>query len=92
MRQADARLESWYSKFKQTIQARAAMIADIRRNVRSSADVSREARRVENDSGGARKYWHSYEHKMAAAILGANALFVIKLRCNIRTFRSTDTG
>jgi hypothetical protein len=49
LRRADDRMRGFATIYLRYIGTRAAMIADIRRNVRSSADISSEARRVENE-------------------------------------------
>jgi ketosteroid isomerase-like protein len=46
---ANGRMWAFATIYSQTKNTRAAMIADIRRNVHSSADIPKEARRVEND-------------------------------------------
>jgi hypothetical protein len=48
------------------------MIADIKRNVHSSADVRREARQLENDTGHDGKYWQSYLNEGIVAVFSAN--------------------
>jgi hypothetical protein len=57
--------------YEGTVKTRAAVIADIRKNVRSSADVWREARQVENDTEHDGKYWQSYLNE--GLVAGANA-------------------
>ncbi len=55
LRQAEIRLAEFDAVYDGTVNTRAAVLADIRKNVRSSADVSREPRQVENDAGPAGK-------------------------------------
>jgi len=69
LRQAELRLVSVNIVYTGTIKTRAAMIADIKRNVHSSADVWREARQVENDTNHDSKYWQSYLAEAWAGIL-----------------------
>jgi len=69
---AELRLANFDNVFKNSIKTRAAIIADIRRNVHSSRDVSREARQLEWDTGPLEKYGQSYQSELTGAILGAN--------------------
>ena len=79
LKNAEIRVATFDIVYRQTIQTRAVVTADIRRNVHSSADVSREARQVENDSVcvaiGATlrcgKYWQGLEKEERAAVLNA---------------------
>ena len=50
LRQAEIRLAQFDTVYDGTVRTRAAVLADIRKNVHSSADVWREARQVENDA------------------------------------------
>jgi hypothetical protein len=50
LRQAEIRLAQFDIVYDGTVKTRAAVLADIRKNVHSSADVWREARQVENDA------------------------------------------
>jgi len=69
---AEVRLANFENVFRNSIKTRAAIIAEIRRNVHSSADVSREARQLEWDTGPSEKYGQSYQSELTGAILGAN--------------------
>jgi hypothetical protein len=60
LRRAELRLWSLRTVFDGSIKTRAAMTADIKKNVHSSADASREARQLENDTEHDGKYWQSY--------------------------------
>ena len=71
LRDAEVRLVDVNMVDAGTIQTDAAIIADIRKNVRSPGDVWREARQVENDSQYGAKYRRLYESEMQAAILHA---------------------
>jgi hypothetical protein len=71
LRRAELRLASFRTVYDGTIRTRAAVISDIRKNVHSSADVGREARRIENDAEHDGKYWQSYLKE--ALVAGANA-------------------
>jgi hypothetical protein len=53
LRQAEIRLAQLEMVYDGTVKTRAAVLADIRKNVHSSADIWREARQVENDAGPA---------------------------------------
>jgi hypothetical protein len=50
LREAEIRLAQFHIVYDGTIKTHAAVLADIRKNVHSSADVSREARQVEKDA------------------------------------------
>jgi len=50
LREAEIRLVQFHIVYDGTIKTHAAVLADIRNNVRSSMDVSREARQVEKDA------------------------------------------
>jgi len=54
-----------------TVKTRAAVVADIKKNVHSSADVWREARQVENDAEYGSKYYQLYRAEALTA--GFNA-------------------
>jgi hypothetical protein len=69
---AEVRLANFENVFRNSIKTRAAIIADIRRAVHSSADLSREARQLEWDTGPLEKYGQSYQTELTGAILGAN--------------------
>jgi hypothetical protein len=71
LRRAELRLASFRTVYDGTIKTRAAVITDIRKNVRSSGDVWREARQVENDSEHDGKYWQLYLNE--GLLAGANA-------------------
>ena len=60
LRRAELRVVPVNDGYTGTIKTRAAMIADIKRNVHSSADVPPVARQVENDTQHDGKYWQSY--------------------------------
>lgn len=49
------------------VKTRAAGLADIRKNVHSSADVWREARQVENDAQYGSKYYELYRAEVLTA-------------------------
>lgn len=53
LRQAEIRLAQFDMVYDGTVKTRTAVLADIRKNVHSSADVWREARQVENDAAPA---------------------------------------
>ena len=57
-----------------TIKTRAAVIADITRNIDSSADGWREARQLENDTEQDGKYWQSSLNEGMAAVFIANCI------------------
>jgi hypothetical protein len=71
LRRAELRLWSLRTVYDGSIRTRAAMIADIKRNVHSSADVSREARQLENETEHDGKYWQSYLNEGVTAIFRA---------------------
>jgi hypothetical protein len=71
LRRAELRLWSLRTVYEGSIRTRAAMLADIRRNVHSSADVGREARQLENDTEHDGKYWQSYLSEGMTAIFNA---------------------
>ena len=50
LREADIRLAQFHMVYDGTIRTHAAVLADIRKNVHSSTEVSREARQVEKDA------------------------------------------
>jgi hypothetical protein len=70
LRRAELRLWSLRTVYEGTTKTRAAVITDIRKSVRSSADVWRAARQLENDADG--KYWQSYLNEGMAAVFNAN--------------------
>jgi len=101
LRMAEERLTYFDTVYRGTIQTRAIVIADIRRNVHSPAEVWREARQVENDaggaavgasgdSGGAGKYWRDWEVEMRGGILNANR--VIRQQQEMRSFSDSIEG
>jgi hypothetical protein len=101
LRMAEERLTYFDAVYRQTIQTRAVVIADIRRNVHSPADVWREARQVEDDAGGAAvgavgdsrgagKYWRDWEIEMRGGILDANR--VIRQQQDMRSFGDSTEG
>jgi hypothetical protein len=72
LRRAELRLADFRTVYDGTVKTRAAVLADIRKNVHSSADVWREARRVENDSELDHKYWQLYLNEALGAVANAN--------------------
>jgi len=71
LRRAELRLWSLRTVYEGSIRTRAVMLADIQRNVHSSADVGREARQLENDTEHDGKYWQSYLSEGMSAIFNA---------------------
>jgi hypothetical protein len=72
LRQAELRLVNLRMVYDGTAKTRAAIAADIRKNVHSSEDVWREARRVENDAEYGSKYHQLYRSEAFAAVAHAN--------------------
>jgi len=72
LRRAELRLADFRTVYDGTVKTRAAVLADIRKNVHSSADVWREARRVENDSELDHKYWTLYLNEAFGGVANAN--------------------
>jgi hypothetical protein len=72
LRRAELRLWSLRTVFDGSKRTRAAMTADIKKNVHSSADVSREARQLEDDTEHNGKYWQSYLKEGMAAVFNAS--------------------
>jgi hypothetical protein len=66
LRQAELRLAEFDIVYDGTVKTHAAVLADIRKNVHSSADVPREARQVENDARATGKYWQISAAQQAA--------------------------
>jgi len=68
---AELRLVDVHIMCDGTVKTRAAVMADIKRNVHSSADVPTVARQVETDSQFGAKYHHIYQSEMWAAVANA---------------------
>jgi hypothetical protein len=69
LRAAEVRFVKFWLVYGGTIKTRAIVTADIRRSVRSPADVWRCARQVENDVD--RKYWRMYMNEGLTAVANA---------------------
>jgi hypothetical protein len=63
--QAEIRAADFDHIYHTGIKARDDMIADIRRNVHSHADIGREARRVENETHRNGRYWLTWKNETA---------------------------
>jgi hypothetical protein len=74
LRAAQVRLANIHMDIDGTIKTRAAFEADIRKNVHSSAEVSREARQIENDSLYGAKYYQLNHAEMTSAFFQAQAV------------------
>jgi hypothetical protein len=72
LRRAELRLVDLHTVYDGTVKTRAAVTADIRKNVHSPADVWREARQVENDAQYGSKYHQLYRGEALAAVAHAN--------------------
>jgi hypothetical protein len=72
LRRAEFRLWSLRTVYESSVKTRAAMIADIKSNVHSRADVGREARQLESGTEHDGKYWQSYLKEGIAAVFSAN--------------------
>jgi hypothetical protein len=68
LKRAELRLVNLVQVHDGTIKTRAVVDADIRKNVHSSADVSREARLVENDSQYGSRYYELYRAEALNAL------------------------
>jgi hypothetical protein len=66
LRQAEIRLARFAMVYDGTVKTRAAVLADIRKNVHASADVWREARQVESDAGSAGEKLTADQERAAA--------------------------
>lgn len=96
LRQAEIRLAQFHIVYDGTIKTHAAVLADIRKNVHSSTDVSREARQVENDAGITAQQravdfesrlavmQMQFQMKMAAAKAERDAAYAIDRRATFR--------
>ena len=90
LRRAELRLQGFYTVYVDTINTRAVVAADIRKNVHSSADVWREARQVENDAEYTGKYYQLYRNEAVGAVL--NASRVIRQQQDMEVFNHAIQG
>ena len=90
LRRAELRLQGFYTVYIDTINTRAVVAADIRKNVHSSADVWREARQVENDAEYTGKYYQLYRNEAVGAVL--NASRVIRQQQDMEVFNHAIQG
>jgi hypothetical protein len=74
LRASQVRLANIHMDIDGTIKTRAAVEADIRQNVHSPADVSREARQIENDSQYGAKYYQLNHAEMTSAFFQAQSV------------------
>lgn len=72
LRRSELRLVNLRLVHDGTVKTRAAVVADIRKSVRSPEDVWREARQVENDAQYGSKYYQLYRAEVLAAVANAN--------------------
>jgi hypothetical protein len=72
LRRAELRLVNLQTVYDGAAKTRAAITADIKKNVHSRDDVGREARRVENDAQSGSKYHQLYRTEALAAVAHAN--------------------
>ena len=71
LRRAEIRLASLRLVYEGTIKTRAAVLADVKSSVHSAADVSGEARQVENDAQYTGKYYQLYRSEVMGALFNA---------------------
>jgi hypothetical protein len=81
LRQAEIRLAQFDIVYDGTVKTHAAVLADIRKNVHSSADVWREARQVENDAGPGPTQISAAEQK---AVAFASQLAVMQMQFEMK--------
>jgi hypothetical protein len=71
LRQAELRLASFRLVYDGTVTTKAAIVADIQKNVHSSGDVRREARQVEEDAQYGAKYDRLYHSEAVTSVFNA---------------------